>query len=88
MTIHGAFRVIYKQKKMLAEIETAMKRDLDIMDAIKDNWNDIESLIKSTKHTRSGFFISSQEGKKDKQYLLEFREKEKEKPFFCYLVSK
>lgn len=84
MTIQGAFQVIYKQKKLLTEIEDSIQVDRMRMRLIEKYWSQVETIKES--FTEEGYQISCQEGKKEKQYLLELK-KGKGKPF-CYFVSK
>jgi hypothetical protein len=87
ISFNSAFRIFHKQKKMLTEIKDSMDRDLQIMDTIQESWNIVETVIKASKKTKHGFYISCKEGQNKKQFLLELRREEGATPFFYYVVS-
>ncbi len=83
-SIHGSFKVIHKQRKMLQELSTARENDVKRMELVEKYWNEVESLLKKTV-VDGNYKVSCLEAKKDKYYLLKI---EGNKESFSYFVSK
>ena len=84
LSIHGAFRVIYQQRKLLKAIEDSIDADRNRMKVIADYWNKVESLL--NKEVSGNFKVSRKEAKNGKYYLLEI-EDIKSKEAYNYLVT-
>ena len=85
ITIHGAFGMISKQRKLIQGLEIARNEDLIRMDIIKNHWNQLEALLGKKKYIENGYKVTCEEGKTDQFYLLKL---EKEEKAYHYFVTK
>jgi hypothetical protein len=85
LSIHGAFKLIGKQKQMLNLLQGSMEADVKRMKLIELCWNKVETLAK--KETIEGFEVKSKVAKEGKSYLLKVKDK-KSGETFSYFVTK
>ena len=83
LSIEGAFKVIYQQKKHLTEIENSIESDRKQMIVLEKYWSKVETLLDPEGIEENDFKITCKE--KEKYYLLTLA-KGKEK--YCYFVTK
>lgn len=84
ISIHGSFKVIHKQRKMLQELSTARENDVKRMELVEKYWNKAESLVGESV-VEGSYTVSCLEAKKDKYYLLKIKGN---KESFSYFVAK
>jgi hypothetical protein len=85
LSIHGAFKLIGKQKQMLTLLQGSMEADVKRMKVIEECWNKVETFAK--KETIDGFEIKSKVAKEGKSYLLIIEDKTR-KETYSYFVTK
>ncbi len=86
LSIHGAFQMIHKQRKLLREISESMEADNSRMDAIAHFWKDVDK-IEENGETYNNFKVKKKVAEEGKFYLLEIEDKSR-KETFSYFVTK
>jgi hypothetical protein len=88
LSIHGAFRVIYKQRKLLNEIENSIEADRKRMKVLEKYWSKVETLLDPKGIKEEGFKVTCtrvDHVNKEKYYLLKLNDG---KETYCYCVAK
>lgn len=83
LSIHGAFQVIHKQRKLLKAMEESRQSDLTRMKLVGEFWNKMDALPPS----KDGFTLKCNVAQEGKYHLLIMTDQKTNKKY-SFLITK